>query len=170
LILTPYVIESQDDLRKVFTRKMRERQEFLDRYFVFNSDWEPPRDYARSNGLVEEIRQAFAEIAEVRRLDLEGRPSDAKTHQPTEPLDLPVDVGAGQTAPGGAPAAPTTGAPAAPRPAPAPRRRRNSSELDLPGRDRPRAARADVPLVINPGARSVAVRSVPDAASLDRVE
>jgi general secretion pathway protein D len=173
LILTPYVIESQDDLRKVFTRKMRERQEFLDRYFVFNSDWEPPRDYARSNGLVEEIRQAFAEIAEVRRLDLEGRPSDAKTHQPTEPLDLPVDVGPGQTAPAGAPAAPSTGAPAAPRPSPingATRRRRTSSELDLPGRDTPRAARADVPLVINPVARSVAVRSVPDATSLDRVE
>ena len=40
---------------------MRERQEFLDRYFVFATDtWEPPTDYSRANGLVEEIRQAQA--------------------------------------------------------------------------------------------------------------
>ena len=40
LILTPYVIRDQDDLRKIFERKMQERQEFLDRYFVFNdSEW-----------------------------------------------------------------------------------------------------------------------------------
>jgi general secretion pathway protein D len=164
LILTPYVIESQDDLRKVFTRKMRERQEFLDRYFVFNSDWEPPRDYSRSNGLVEEIRQAFAEMAEINRLDLEGRPGETKTHQPTEPLDLPVDVGPGQTAPAAPAAAP------APRPASGATRRRRGSSLDLPDGATPRARRADVPLVINPVARSVATRSVPNAASVDRVE
>ncbi|MEO8184615.1 MAG: type II secretion system secretin GspD, partial [Deltaproteobacteria bacterium] len=92
LILTPYVITSQEDLRKVFTRKMNERQEFLDRYFVFNSEWQPPRDYTRTSGLVEAIRKAFLDLAERRRLELEGRPSEAKAHQPTEPLDLPVDV------------------------------------------------------------------------------
>ena len=36
LILTPYVIRDQNDLRTVFERKMQERQEFLDRYFVFS--------------------------------------------------------------------------------------------------------------------------------------
>jgi general secretion pathway protein D len=167
LILTPYVIESQDDLRKVFTRKMRERQEFLDRYFVFNSDWQPPRDYSRSNGLVEEIRHAFAEMAEERRLEIEGRPSDVKTHQPTEPLDLPGDVAPGQ--PAGAPA---QAAPGAPRPAePTRRRRSTSSELDLPARSAPRSARSDVPLVLSPSARSLATRSVPPSiVTVERVE
>ncbi|HKO95322.1 MAG TPA: type II secretion system secretin GspD, partial [Polyangiaceae bacterium] len=68
LILTPYVIQTQEDLRKVFTRKMNERQEFLDRYFVFNTEWQPPKDYARTNGLVEAIRQAFTQMEERRRL------------------------------------------------------------------------------------------------------
>src|SRR4051812_31534369 len=104
LILTPYVIQSQEDLRKVFTRKMNERQEFLDRYFVFNSDWQPPRDYTRTNGLVEAIRKAFTDMAERHRLELEGKPSEAKAHEPTEPLDLPVDVGPGPKG-GAAPAA-----------------------------------------------------------------
>jgi general secretion pathway protein D len=136
----------------VFTRKMQERQEFLDRYFVFNGDWQPPHDYARANGLVEEIRQAFAEMAEERRLELEGLPSDAKTHQPTEPLDLPVDVG---PSPGGAPgAAPATpAAPAAPRPAAA-RRGRRTSANEREAVEAP-AARLSTPLVINPGARRV---------------
>src|ERR1043165_8864831 len=44
LILTPHVIRDQSDLRRIFERKMQERQEFLDRYFVFSGqDWTPPR-------------------------------------------------------------------------------------------------------------------------------
>jgi general secretion pathway protein D len=166
LILTPYVIESQDDLRKVFTRKMQERQEFLDRYFVFNGDWQPPRDYARANGLVEEIRQAFAHMSEERRLELEGMPSDAKTHQPTEPLDLPVDVGPGGASPGpgAAPASPRS-----PVAAPPARRRRTSgmtSSDPTPGA----AARLSVPLVINPGSRSVPLSVTVDDDAVERVE
>jgi general secretion pathway protein D len=160
LILTPYVIQSQEDLRKVFTRKMQERQEFLDRYFVFNGDWQPPRDYARANGLVEEIRQAFAKMAEQRRLELEGMPSDAKTHQPTEPLDLPVEVG---PSPGGAPGA----APGAPKATPAPpRRRRSQNDVEAPSAP---AARLSTPLIINTGARSVPSASI-DNPGVERVE
>ena len=52
LILTPYIIRDQNDLRTVFERKMQERQEFLDRYFVFSDQqpYEPPRDFSRTNG------------------------------------------------------------------------------------------------------------------------
>lgn len=165
LILTPYVIQSQEDLRKVFTRKMQERQEFLDRYFVFNGDWQPPRDYARANGLVEEIRQAFAEMAEQRRLELEGLPSDAKTHQPTEPLDLPVDVSPG-AAPASAPAAP-----AAPRAPASTRRSRRTSQLDQPSA----GGRGGAPLIINAGSRSVPMSAISrdlidTADAVERVE
>src|SRR5690606_34026140 len=156
LILTPYVIQSQEDLRKVFTRKMQERQEFLDRYFVFNGDWQPPRDYARANGLVEEIRQALAQMSEQRRLQLESMPSEAKTHQPTEPLDLPVDVGPSTGAP--APA------PAAPRAAPASRGRRGRRDAEPASAP---AARLSTPLIINTGARSVPAAG---SAGLERVE
>ena len=61
LVLTPYIIREQDDLRTVFERKMQERQEFLDRYFVFTeqNEYEPPKDYSRTNGLLEDIRQSY---------------------------------------------------------------------------------------------------------------
>ena len=46
LVLTPYIIREQHDLRTVFERKMQERQEFLDHYFVFaeENEYEAPHD------------------------------------------------------------------------------------------------------------------------------
>src|SRR6202008_2963442 len=56
LFLTPYIVRSQADLRAIYERKMRERQEVLDRYFVFGShDYHPAIDYSRTRGLVSEI-------------------------------------------------------------------------------------------------------------------
>jgi general secretion pathway protein D len=95
LILTPHVIRDQEDLRQVFERKMQERQQFLDRFFVFTSDWEPPRDYTRTSGLVEEVRKAFFEIEERQRLEEEGAPKEEKFHEASEPLELSADVGQG---------------------------------------------------------------------------
>ncbi len=92
LILTPHVIRDQDDLRAVFERKMHERQQFLDRYFVFTADWTPPKDYSRTNGLVEVVRQAYFEVEEREQYEREGLPEDEKTHEPSDPLELSGDL------------------------------------------------------------------------------
>lgn len=118
IILTPYVIRDQMDLRKVFERKMQERQEFIDRYFVFEGQWEPPRDYTRTNGLVEEIRKSYAELEERLRLEAESAPGERREHAPGDPIDLPTSI-KGSGAPGAAPGA--APAPAAPKPAPKPK-------------------------------------------------
>lgn len=91
LILTPYVIRDQQDLRAVFERKMQERQEFLDRYFVFSDQrpYEVPKDFARLNGLLEDIRQANLSNDERRRLSDATKPRERKTHEPTTPLEMP---------------------------------------------------------------------------------
>jgi general secretion pathway protein D len=122
IVLTPYIVRDQTDLRKIFERKMQERQEFLDRYFVFNGrDWTPPKDYARSNGLVEDIRQSFFKVEEQIRLLKESEPVK-REHQPGEAIDLPEVPAAGTSvaATSGAPAAATAPAPTAPAAAPAP--------------------------------------------------
>jgi len=89
LILTPYVVRDQNDLRSVFERKMQERQEFLDRYFVFSDQkhYEPPLDYSRTSGLVEAIRQAYLELADRKRLEDETRPRDVRVHDANIMLD-----------------------------------------------------------------------------------
>jgi general secretion pathway protein D len=95
LVLTPYIIREQQDLRTVFERKMQERQEFLDHYFVFaeQNEYEAPKDYSRTNGLLEDIRQAYIEVDEQRRLDDLTRPREMKTHSPGQPLELPLPIG-----------------------------------------------------------------------------
>jgi general secretion pathway protein D len=106
LVMTPYIIRNQQDLRTVFERKMQERQEYLDRYFVFSdsSDYKPPKDWSRTNGLVEDIRQAYFALDERKRLDEITRPRELKTHDPQRPLEMPQ----GTTRPAGGAAAPTT--------------------------------------------------------------
>jgi general secretion pathway protein D len=124
LILTPHVIREQEDLRRIFERKMQERQEFIDRYFVFATDqWEPPTDYTRANGLVEDIRQAYFEIEEAARLEQELRPRELHEHVPGEPVDLPSGVKEGGGRPGGA-------RPPAPTPAPTPPPQRGELRRD----------------------------------------
>jgi general secretion pathway protein D len=88
LVLTPYVIRDPADLRAIFERKMRERQEFIDRYFVFGdkTKWQPTVDWSRTRGLVEEIRQAHIKLEEKAALDAASKPSEVKTHDAQPPL------------------------------------------------------------------------------------
>jgi general secretion pathway protein D len=106
LVLTPYIVREQADLRIVFERKMQERQEFLDHYFVFaeQNEYEAPKDYSRLIGLLEDIRQSYADVDDQRRLEELQRPREVKTHEPGQPLELPGPLSVdGTTAPGGAP-------------------------------------------------------------------
>ncbi len=94
LVLTPYIIRDQEDLRAIFERKVQERQAIIDRYFVFgDAHWEPPHDYRRNNGLVEEIRQAILAQEEKARFDAETRPPDKRPHEPGLPVTRPLGTG-----------------------------------------------------------------------------
>jgi general secretion pathway protein D len=108
LVLTPYIIREQEDLRTIFERKMQERQEFLDHYFVFaeQNDYEAPKEYSRMNGLLENIRQAYMEVDEQRRLEDLQRPRELKTHEPGQPLELPGPINASGPTTAAAPGAP----------------------------------------------------------------
>ena len=176
LILTPYIVREQADLRKIFERKMQERQEFLDRYFVFGNDhWVPPRDYSRANGLVEDIRQAYFRVEEQIRLMKESTPT-SRSHRQTEAIELPrlPSGNTGAKAPV-APPAPAGGAPAAPPAPPAaqpPQPAPPAPAAPAPGSNiRPiqrspvipaRQPRTDLesPVVIRPMARSVNVEKM----------
>jgi general secretion pathway protein D len=168
LILTPYIIRDQSDLRKIFERKMQERQEFLDRYFVFGAkDWSPPKDYAKTNGLVEDIRQAYFKVEEQIRLLKESEPV-RREHKPGEAIDLPEVPAAGvanavaapAAVPLPAPAVAPPGAPpgAVPTPAPAVPPATPTTPRKRPTRrttgGRPRSE-LDTPVVLNPMVRNV---------------
>lgn len=87
LFLTPYIVRSPADLRAIYERKMRERQEFLDRYFVFaNQEYEPPIDYARTRGLVGEILAHIRILREDRELRAEAAAQPVGDHRPRPPI------------------------------------------------------------------------------------
>jgi general secretion pathway protein D len=181
LILTPYIVREQADLRKIFERKMQERQEFIDRYFVFgNETWTPPRDYSRANGLVEDIRQQYFQVEEQIRLLHESAPT-ARLHRQTQPIDLPrlptnvtrqgatgVVAPAAPSTPASVPvAAPPAAAPlpaavpaappAAPPGAPPPQGTRTPGQRPtIQPRQQP-SGELDSPVVLHPMARSVNV-------------
>jgi general secretion pathway protein D len=170
LILTPHVIRDQNDLRKIFERKMQERQEFIDRYFVFSdSDWRPPRDWSRTNGLVEDIRQQMFELEEQIILEQESERVDQIERVPSSPIELPGAVRAGAAGGSSTTSAPAqTNTPAAPQ-TPADDVRRNRRNPDAPRpvpptappqAPGPRGELDEAPIRINPVARSVAVERV----------
>lgn len=56
LLLTPYVIKDQSDLRRIYERKTRERREFLETFTGFaERDYTPDLDHRRTRGLIEDI-------------------------------------------------------------------------------------------------------------------
>ena len=111
LVMTPYIIRNQEDLRTVFERKMQERQEYLDRYFVFSeaSEYKPPKDWSRTNGLVEDIRQSFFKLDEKKRLEEIQRPRERKTHDPQPPIEMPHAPRNASAPPASAPATTPSG-------------------------------------------------------------
>lgn len=89
LFLTPYIIRDMRDLRAIYERKMRERQEFLDRYFVFgDQDYEPPVDYSRTRGLVSEIINELNEMARDEELEAALAAEPPPEHVPREPVGI----------------------------------------------------------------------------------
>ncbi|MGC4089789.1 MAG: hypothetical protein QM756_18275 [Polyangiaceae bacterium] len=102
----------------------------------------PPRDWSRTSGLVEDIRKAYREIDEQERLELDSQRTARPDREPSEPIELPSDVRAGDATP------------AAPAAAPAPRRPAGRR----PAVRRPAAApqgQNDVPFRVTPLARNV---------------
>ena len=88
LFLTPYIIREPNDIRAIYERKMRERQEFLDRYFVFgDQEYDAPTvDYTRTRGLVGEIINELADQdveAELAAAALDAEPPE---HRPRPPV------------------------------------------------------------------------------------
>jgi general secretion pathway protein D len=103
LILTPYIIREPADLRRVFERKMQERQEFIDHEAIFGGHtYEAPKDWSRKEGLLGDIRAAYADVAERRENEEALAPKLPAEHAPVEPIELPAPTrasGAAATSP-----------------------------------------------------------------------
>jgi general secretion pathway protein D len=89
LILTPHIIRSEDDMREIFEKRMQERQQFLDHYFVFRDGPPIGFDPKHGRGILAELRASYLEVAERRRLESQVPQTIVASHDPRPPLDMP---------------------------------------------------------------------------------
>jgi general secretion pathway protein D len=59
LLLTPYIVRTEDDFRKIYDLKMKERQAFIDAYFTDARRYDPYIDYDRKSGPLARLVQAM---------------------------------------------------------------------------------------------------------------
>jgi len=90
LVLTPHIIRDESDMRRIYERKMEERQELIDREAVFRgAEWAAPRDYRKSRGLLAHINASQRDVI-ARQQEAAEREPRAVAGTPVIPLDLPV--------------------------------------------------------------------------------
>jgi general secretion pathway protein D len=66
LFLTPYIIRDHSDFRKIFERKMKERQEIVEQFYGRQKGYEVPIDWTRKSGPFTKMRrEVSAEMARV---------------------------------------------------------------------------------------------------------
>jgi len=91
LVLTPYIIRDQSDMRRIYERKKQELDEFRDHNMVFNNQkYDVPKDYSRARGLLGEIRNVYREVDDQRVTEEARQPRAQQPHVAREPLDPPV--------------------------------------------------------------------------------
>jgi general secretion pathway protein D len=105
LVLTPYIIRDQEDMRWIVQKRMEERQELLDHQALFSDRPWREAPFERSRGLLAAIRQENEKVDMEREREEAALPQPPKTHEPGEALDLPLVPSATAT-PEAKPAAP----------------------------------------------------------------
>jgi general secretion pathway protein D len=90
LVLTPYVIRDQSDLRRIFRQKMQERREFVERYTAFKPrDIAHDVDYRHKRGLLGEIHRVGMQAEQEAQLLQQARQA---TEESVDPVELPEDL------------------------------------------------------------------------------
>ena len=87
IVLTPYVIRDQSDLRRIFEKKLRERREFIERYTSFDPhEVGAEIDYRHKRGLIAEINRVGLQVEEEARLLNQARRT---TGDDVDPVEMP---------------------------------------------------------------------------------
>ena len=82
LFLTPYIVRDQADFRRIFERKMKERQMFVEQFYGRQPGYEVPVDYTRKAGPIAKMLRIHSE--EMNRLENGGTGApDEKLIQPS---------------------------------------------------------------------------------------
>ncbi|PTL80430.1 type II secretion system secretin GspD [Vitiosangium sp. GDMCC 1.1324] len=114
LFLTPYIIREQSDFRRIFERKMLERQQFVEQFYGQVPGYDVPVDFSRKSGPLSRMRQVV--FTEEQKLENggPGQPGE-RVVKPASPSPAPS-----QPAPRSGEVPPSTGGSLTPAPSEGP--------------------------------------------------
>ncbi|RKH30930.1 type II secretion system protein GspD [Corallococcus praedator] len=111
LFLTPYIIRGQEDFRRIFERKMKERQQFVEQFYGQVPGYDVAVDFSRKPGPLSRMNQSV--IKEEQRVE-NGGPGTTN-ERVIRPAGSPAPGTPASPQPGGRPAGqPASEAPASP--------------------------------------------------------
>ena len=82
IFLTPHIIKDEEDFKRIFKRKIQERNEFLRKFYGTDDDYEFEVDYSQKTGLIETIRATYHD---------ERKEEDLKEQEAKELIIAPQD-------------------------------------------------------------------------------
>ncbi|MCA9665551.1 MAG: type II secretion system secretin GspD [Myxococcales bacterium] len=98
IVLTPYIIRDQADLRRIFQKKLRERRDFIERYTSFKQrDPGAEIDYRHKRGLLGEIFRVSTQVEAEALLLLKAKQST--NDAVGAPVDMPKGMAPKPTTP-----------------------------------------------------------------------
>jgi general secretion pathway protein D len=90
IFMTPYIVRSAEDFREIFSRKMAERREFIERYTAFEYHrYDPHLDWARTNGAIAVVDQVVTQAAADEEMKQSAAAIAVDEHNPKPPIELP---------------------------------------------------------------------------------
>ena len=91
IVLTPYIIRDQTDLRRILKKKMEERREFIERYTSFKyKEISADVDFRHKRGLLAEINRVAVQAEDEAKLMEEAR--KASMPEDVEPVEMPTGM------------------------------------------------------------------------------
>jgi general secretion pathway protein D len=95
LVLTPYIVRDQQDMRRIVEKRMEERQEMLDHQALFaDRPLRPSKTFSRARGLLGLMRREELAAEAQRAVEAALVQGPPLGHEPTEPIELPAVLGA----------------------------------------------------------------------------
>jgi general secretion pathway protein D len=98
IFLTPYIVRSAEDFKEIFSRKMAERREFIERYTAFEYHrYDPHLDWSRTNGAVAVVEQVIGQQMKDEELRQMTIAAPVDSHNPKPPIELPQGMRLGSS-------------------------------------------------------------------------
>ncbi|OJT16214.1 type II secretion system protein GspD [Archangium sp. Cb G35] len=121
LFLTPHIIRDQSDFRRIFERKMAERQQFVEQFYGQVAGYDVPVDFSRKSGPLSRMRRVLATEEQKAENGGPGQPGE-RILRPSSPADGPSQPSSrdGEVSPSGGGSLTPAAEPVPVQPPPAP--------------------------------------------------